>query len=133
LLTNDRTIERVTFTTGGSGFTPTSTVNGCSPADGCPIVGPETPEEERKVENVATNLATVVTEAPASLADPETRDDEPGDPARSLPEVRMSRLIDLRAVRTVAPVTEPVAGDGNPALWIDVTPPAPAGAPGGGK
>jgi hypothetical protein len=149
LLTNNRTIERVTFTQGqgGIGFTAASTVNGCTVGSTtcavAPVPPPVEPEEPtrpeeaetvQKIENVATNIAATIDAAKPETAVEEEQQAEAADAADNLPDVRLSRLIDVGAVRSQAVVNDPVTSDGNPAMWSDVTPPpARTPAPGGQK
>ena len=148
LLTNNRTIERVTFTQGqgGIGFTAASTVNTCivgaatcapvvvGPVDPVDPVGPSEPETVQKIDNVSTNIAATIETAKPETAIEEEQQAEAAEAADNLPDVRLSRLIDVGAVRSQAVVNDPVTSDGNPAMWSDVTPPpARAPAPGGQK
>ena len=138
LLTNNRTIERVTFTPGpnGNGFTSGSTVDGCVVGGSCADVPelPETPEERetvQKIENVATNIAATIETLKPLTAQEEEQQAEAGEAAGNLPDVRLSRLIDVGAVRAQAVVNEPVTSDGNPAMWTDLAaPPLRTPAPG---
>jgi hypothetical protein len=144
LLTNNRTIERVTFTQGqgGIGFTAASTVNGCTvgAATCAPVVvvpeepTPEEMETVQKIENVATNIAATIETAKPETALEEEQQAEAAEAADNLPDVRLSRLIDVGSVRSQTVVNDPVTSDGNPAMWSDVTPPpARTPAPGGQK
>jgi hypothetical protein len=141
VLTNNRTIERVTFTPGtnGNGFTAASTVNSCvvgvacaaapPPPEPTPEPTPEQADTVQKIENVATNIAATIETLKPLTAQEQEQQAEAAEAAGNLPDVRLSRLIDVGAVRAQAVVNEPVTSDGNPAMWTDLAPP-PALAPG---
>jgi hypothetical protein len=86
------------------------------------------------VAQAGANIAATIETAKPETAVEEERQAEAAEAADNLPDVRLSRLIDVGAVKTQAVVNDPVTSDGNPAMWSDVTPPpVRSPAPGGQK
>jgi hypothetical protein len=123
-LINQRTIEAITFVSGDSiGFTTTSTVNTCVIGNICGLA-------PARGGNVVAAISTNVAElTEANQPTTEEQREEAKQAAEKLPQMRISRLIDLSSAIDDVTVSDPVTGDGNPALWIDV-PASAAGASG---
>jgi hypothetical protein len=51
---------------------------------------------------------------------PEEIEEEAKEAAEKLPQMRISRLVDLSSAIDDTIITDPVTGGGNPALWLDL-------------
>ena len=115
--TNQKTIDVIRFASASdspAGFTATSTVNGCIVGNICGLA----PEEGgMAVANIVTNLQGLIENTAET---PEEQEEEARQAADKLPQMRISRLVDLSSAIEDVSITEPVTGGGNPALWLDL-------------
>ena len=117
--TNQKTIDVIQFASpsasdGPAGFTATSTVNGCIVGNICGLA----PEEGGMVvANIVTNLQGLIENTAKTL---EEQEEEAKEAAEKLPQMRISRLVDLSSAIEDVSVADPVTGGGNPALWLDL-------------
>ena len=51
---------------------------------------------------------------------PEQLEEEAKEAAEKLPQMRISRLVDLSSTIDDVSISDPVTGGGNPALWLDL-------------
>jgi hypothetical protein len=114
---NKKTVEAITFVSGGEGtgpgFTETSTVNDCLIGRLC---GLDPDEGGNVVSAIAPNILYLADEGEEAVAD---KMEELLNGIDKLPIMRTKRLVDLSAAVEDVIITDPVTGGGNPALWLD--------------
>jgi hypothetical protein len=114
---NQKTIDVIRFasaTDAPAGFTATSTVNTCVVGNICGLA----PDEGGMI--VANIGNTVVALTDEVQKTPEEVEEEAIEAAEKLPQMRISRLVDLSSAIDDVSITDPVTGGGNPALWLDL-------------
>ena len=97
------------------GFTPQSSVNGCL-VSGEACTNPQDSATATVVGAIVTNIVNLADKQADEL---DRRADDTGTAAEKLPQARIARLVDLGESVPDAVITDPVTGDGNPALWLD--------------
>ncbi|MBC7522465.1 MAG: hypothetical protein H7268_15400, partial [Sandarakinorhabdus sp.] len=119
---NRNTIDVISFVSGGEGntigFTASSTVNTCTIGRLCGL-DPEEPAD-RPIIAIINNVAEIAKDAQSDTE--EEQEEAALEAAENLPQMRISRLIDLSSTFDDVTITDPVTGGGNPALWMDQQP-----------
>ena len=127
---NQKTVDVVRFasaTDAPAGFAATATVNACSIGKICGLAAEQ---GGLVVSNIGNTVAALTqgTQASSEAAIEEAAEqaaEEASDAAENQPQTRLNRLVDLSVAIEDAPITEPITGEGNPTLWLDL--PADAG------
>jgi hypothetical protein len=127
---NQKTVDVVRFASVGDapvGFAATATVNNCSIGKICGLAAEQ---GGLVVSNIGNTVAALTqgTQASSEAAIEEAAEqaaEEASDAAENQPQTRLNRLVDLSVAIEDAPITEPITGEGNPTLWLDL--PADAG------
>ncbi|MFZ4111312.1 MAG: hypothetical protein ACOYKQ_12675, partial [Polymorphobacter sp.] len=122
---NQKTVDVIRFASAGdapAGFASTATVNGCSIGKICGLPPEQGGQVVGNIGNTVSALAEAVqgSSEASSEAAAEPASEEAGDAAENLPQTRLNRLVDLSVAIENVQVADPVTGEGNPTLWLDV-------------
>lgn len=83
------------------------------------------------IANITTNLPGLTEQTAEQESIDKEAKEAATEAAKKLPQARIAQLVDLGDVVPDVVATDPITGEGNPALWIDVprTGTATPGAP----
>jgi hypothetical protein len=118
---NRNTIDVISFVSGGEGsgpgFTAESTVNACTVGRLCGL--DPTEPTDRPIIAIINNVGEIADEAQETI---EEQQEAAREAAEKLPQMRISRLIDMSSTIDDVTITDPVTGGGNPSMWMDQQP-----------